>query len=190
MFMSRLPTFTFVVLVVLIVNASLIFGKAAPQLQMVMIGQGQGRYFLPAGQTTELKIEIVNVAPVDIYLIRGDALLDPNLKGSWAVIHSEDLGNFHLNYLESAVWNFELEMPSKIQAANATNALPQVVLVIQVTYLTSSGLQQAEQGSFVVNVPGATVVQPNPLTWVVVVAVVIVLAASILAYRASRKHQD
>ena len=116
-------------------------------------------------------------------------LLDPNLSGSWLVIHSEDLGNFHLNYLESAIWTFNLEMPGTIQAANATNGVPQVVLLIQVTYLTGGGLQQTQQKQFLLSVPGASVGQGNALTWVVTIAVVIVLVACVLAYRAYRKSQ-
>jgi hypothetical protein len=80
-------------------------------------------------------------------------------------------------------------MPGKIQAANATNGLPQVVLLIQVTYLTGGGLQKTQQKQFVLNVPGASAGQPNALTWVAAIALIIVLVACVLAYRAYRKNQ-
>jgi hypothetical protein len=188
--MVRQQTAPLALLVIFVlVNVSLVLGQSPPQLQIVMIGQGPGSYVVPAGQTSEVKLEILNTAPEDVYLIRGDVYLNPNLSGSWVEVHSESLGGFHLNFLESAIWTFNLEMPGKIQAANATNGLPQVVLLIQVTYLTGGGLQEAQQKQFVVSVPGASVSQPNALTWVAVVAVVIILVACVIAYRAYRKNQ-
>ena len=184
---------TIVVLVVLAIfvmlNASLVHGQAPPQLQIVMIGQGPGPYVVAAGQTGELKFEILNIAPQDVYLVQGDVFLDPNLNGSWVDIHSESLGGFHLNFLESAIWILNLEMPGKIQAANATNGIPQVVLLIQVTYLTGGGLQEIQQKQFLLNVPGASVGPSNALTWVAAIAVVVILVGCVLAYRAYRKSQ-
>jgi hypothetical protein len=188
--MVRQQTAPLVLLVIFVMlNASLVFGQGPPQLQIVMIGQGQGSYVVPAGQTSELRFEILNIAPEDVYLIHGDVYLDPNLNGSWVNVHSESLGGFHLNFLESAIWTLNLEMPGKIQAANATNGLPQVVLLIQVTYLTGGGLQEIQQKQFVISVPGASVGQPNALAWVAAIALVIVLVACVLAYRAYRKNQ-
>ena len=188
--MTRQQTVLLVVLVIFVMlNASLVLGQSPPQFQIVMIGQGQGSYVVPAGQTSELKFEILNIAPQDVYLIQGDVFLNPNLNGSWVDIHSESLGGFHLNFLESAIWTFNLEMPGKIQAANATNGLPQVVLLIQVTYLTGGGLQQTQQKQFLLSVPGANVGQANALTWVATIAVAIVLVGCVLAYRAYRKNQ-
>jgi len=186
--MSYRQTVLFVLVVVfLIVNASLVNGKSPTQLQIVMVGQGQGPFLVPAGQTTELKFEILNVASMDVYLIQGDVFLDPSLNGSLVDIHSESLGNFHLNYLQSAIWTINLEMPSKIQAVNSTNSYPLVVLVVQVTYSTAIGLEESQREQFALSVPGANVGHPNTLTWVATVAVVIVLVASVLAYRAYRK---
>ena len=190
MLMARQQTARLVLLsILMLVSVSLVFGQGSPQLQIVMVGQEPGSYVVPAGRSTELKLEILNIAPEDVFLIRGDVYLDPNLSGSWVIVHSESLGGFHLNFLQSAIWTFNLEMPSNIQAANATNGLPQVVLLIQVTYLTGGGLQKAQQKQFVVSVPGASVSQPNALTWVAVVAVVIVLVTCVIAYRAYRKTQ-
>ena len=187
--MTRQQTVPLVLLVIFVtLNASLVSGQSPLQLQIVMIGQGQGSYLVPAGQTSVLRFEILNIAPEDVYLIQGDVYLDPNLNGSWVNIHSESLGGFHLSFLESAIWTFKLEMPGKIQAANATNGLPQVVLLIQVTYLTGGGLQKTQQKQFVLNVPGASVGQPNALTWVAAIALIIVLVACVLAYRAYRKN--
>ena len=188
--MTRQQIAPLVVLVILVMlNASLVLGQSPPQFQITMIGQGQGPYVAPAGQTSEFKLEILNIAPQDVYLIQGDVFLDPNLNGTWVDFHSENLGDFHLNFLESAIWTFNLEMPGTIQAANSTNGVPQVVLLIQVTYLTGGGLQQIQQKQFLLSVPGASVGQGNALTWVVTIAVVIVLVACMLAYRAYRKSQ-
>jgi hypothetical protein len=173
----------------MMLNASLVFGQGQPQLQIAMVGLGSGPYLVPAGQISQLKFEILNIAPQDVYLIQGDVYLDPNLNGSRVNVHSESLGGFHLNFLESAIWTFNLEMPSQIQAANATNGVPQVVLFIQVTYVTGGGLQGTEQKQFLLNVPGASVAQPNALTWVAAIALVIVLVACVVAYRAYKKNQ-
>jgi len=173
----------------LILNASHVFASDTPRLQIAIVEQGSGGNVAPAGQTTTLKIEILNAEPGDIYLVQGTAYLDPNLNGSSVIIHSENLGRFQLRYLESALWTFNLDMPAKIQAKNETNGLPQVVLMIQVTYSTGTGLLQMQQEPFVLNVPGASVGQPNILSWAAVVAAATVLVAGVLAYQRYRKTQ-
>lgn len=163
------------------------------QLTLTLIGQTGTQYVTPAGQTSELKMEILNFADSDIYLLEGDAYLDPNLNGTWQLVHSESLGNFHLAYLQSAIWTFSLTMPSKIQAANATNGMPQVDLLIKISYLASAGSQRAEQDVFLLGVPGATVQGLSELFWLSIsVAIVLVVIVSIgTVYRLRkirRKH--
>jgi hypothetical protein len=117
--------------------------------------------------------------------VEGDAYLDPNLNGTWEIAHSEPLGNFHLTYLQSAIWTFGLAMPSKIQAANATNGVPQVDLLIKVTYSTSGGSQRVEQGAFTLDVPGATVHTQTNVIWLAIVGAVSVAAL----YGVSRRRR-
>lgn len=173
------------IVAVLIVNVSASFALAAPHFQLSMIGKGQGPYYAPAGQTTQLKIQILNRGPGDVYLIRGEVYLDPNLSGKWQLVHSESMGNFHLNYLRSAIWTFDLAMPPSIHAPNATNGVPQVVLLLQIKYSAANGLQQTEEGQFILSVAGAIVQQTNHAIWLIAVAVVAVVALvlCILAYR-------
>ena len=177
----------FVLLLLLFAASSLVYGRDPNQLEIVLIGQGQGPFLIPAGETTQLRFEILNGAPMDVYLVQGDVFLDPNLNGRWVNIHSESLGGFHLNYLQSAIWRLNLEMPAAIHATNSTNGYPLVVLLVQITYSTGIGLQEMQQEQYGVSVPGATVGQPYALAWVLVVAVVIVLVACVLAYGAYRK---
>jgi len=176
-----------VALLLLLASSSLVYGKDPNQLQIVLISQGQEPFLIPAGETTQLKFEILNAAPMDIYLLQGDVFLNPNLNGAWVNIHSESLGDFHLNYLQSAIWTINLEMPATIQAANSTNGYPLVILLVQITYSTGIGIQGMQQEQFGVSVPGATVGQPYALIWILVISVIVVLVASLLAYRAYKK---
>jgi len=162
--------------------------QTAPQLTLTLIGNGPGPYVIPAGQTTELKMEILNVAPSDVYLLEGDAYLDPGLTGSWDLVHSESMGNFHLGYLQSAIWTFDLAMPAKIQAANLTNGTPEVPFLIKITFLTSSNLQREEQGEFTLSVPGAAVQQQNSWIWFVIAGVIGVTCVGAVAYRLTRRR--
>jgi hypothetical protein len=159
------------------------FAETSQHLQLLMIGNGQGPYYAPAGQSSELKMEILNVARDDIYLTRGEVYLDPNLSGTSQLIHSEDLGNFHLSYLSSAVWTFDLTMPQNVQAQNATSGVPQVVVSIQIVYSTANGLQQTQQGQFALSVPGANVRQPDYSIWFVGMGMICVIALFIAARR-------
>jgi len=69
----------------------------------------------------------LNQGPGDVYLVRGEAYLDPNLSGNWQLVHSESTGNFHLNYLQSAIWTLNLAMPSNILAVNATGGVHRLI---------------------------------------------------------------
>lgn len=160
--------------------------QTAPQLTLTLIGNGAGPYLTPAGQITELKMEILNVAPSDVYLLEGDAYLDPGLTGSWELVHSEGMGNFHLGYLQSAIWTFDLAMPARIQAANLTNGTPEVSFLIKITFLTSSNLEREEQGEFALSVPGAAVQQQNSWIWLVVAGVIAVTCVGAVVYRFER----
>jgi len=173
----------------LLVRAPTVIGQATPQLDLTLIGQGQGQYVAPAGQITKLKIEILNVGPSDIYLSEGDAYLDPSLNGTWELAHSEGMGNFQLNYLQSAIWTFELAIPAKIQAANETNGIPQVALLVKITYLTARNVRLWEQGEFSLDVPGASVQQTNDFQWLVAASVVGVAAVVAVAYKLTLKKR-
>lgn len=161
-----------------------------PQLSLTLIGQDAGHYVVPAGQTTELKMEILNVAPSDVYLSEGNVYLDPGLNGNWELIHSESLGNFHLGYLQSAIWTFELAMPAMIQAANVTSGTPQVSLLIKITYLTATGIQQVEQNDFPLTVPGASVQQQNNSIWLATVGVIALIGIGGAAYVTLKKKRQ
>jgi hypothetical protein len=120
---------------------------------------------IPAGHTADLTIEVLNVGKSDVYLLKGEAYLDPNLNAVWQLVHSESMDNFHLGYLQSAIWTFGLAMPSKIQAANATNGVPQVDLLIKIVYLLAGEPQNVEQATFGLGVPGATLQGSYNLIW-------------------------
>jgi len=154
---------------------------SSQHLQLLMIGNGQGPYFAPAGKNSELKMEILNVARDDVYLARGEVYLDPSLGGTLQLIHSEDMGNFHLSHLQSAIWTFGLTMPTYVQAQNVTNGVPQVAISIQIVYSTANGLRQSEQGQFVLSVPGATLRQPDYSIWFVGVGAIAVILLFIVA---------
>jgi len=176
------------ILIIVLLVESVPHGSAQTtrQLSMALIGQGAGEYVTPAGQTTDLKMEILNAAPSDIYLLEGDAYLDPNLNGTWELIHSESLGDFHLGYLQSAIWTFGLAVPSKIQAANATNGLPQVELLIKITYMSVGGIQDVEQGAFTLSVPGATLPEQNDVIWLAFLGILVV-ASAVIVYSVKRR---
>ena len=163
--------------------------QAAPQLTLTLIGNGGAPYVTPAGQTTELKMEILNVAPSDVYLLRGDVYLDAKLSGSWELVHSEGMGNFHLGYLQSAIWTFDLAMPAKIQAENLTNGTPEVPLLIKIAFLTSSNLHRVEQGEFALSVPGAVVQQQIGWIWLVILGVIAVTCVGAVAYELARRRR-
>lgn len=178
------------VLAILTLSTSVGFAESASHLRFMMIGKGQGPYFAPPGQSSELKVEILNIARDDVYLARGEVYLDPSLGGALQLIHSEEMGNFHLGYLRSAIWTFDLTMPANVQAQNATNGVPQVVVSIQIVYSIANGLQQTEQAQFALSVPGATVRQPDYSIWFVGVGVIAVLALFIVAYRHVSKRNS
>jgi len=161
--------------------------QANPQLSLSLVGQS-GEYVTPAGRTTQLKMEILNIAPTDVYLHEGEAYFDPDLNGTWELSHSEALGNFHLGYLQSAIWTFNLTVPMVIQAVNATNGVPQVVLLIKITYLNISGSQGVEQGAFALGVPGATVAQQISVIWLVFAGTVLLVSITVV-YRAEKRRR-
>ena len=168
------------------------WSAAAPQhLQLLMVGNGRGPYFATVGQSSELKMEILNIASDDVYLVRGEVYLDPSLGGALQLIHSEDMGSFRLSYLRSAIWTFNLTMPSHVQAQNTTNGVPQVVVSIQIVYSTANGQQQTEQGQFVLSVPGATVRHPDYSIWfgVGLIAVLVLFIAAFHHISKMIKHK-
>jgi hypothetical protein len=150
-----------------------------------MIGNGTGPYYAAAGQVTQLKVEILNLGPNDIYLIRGETYLDPNLSGNWQLIHSEDTNNFHLSKLQSAIWTFDLRMPANIEAANSTDGVPQVILLIMIIYSTAQGERESASEQFSLSVPGATLKLMEYWIWFLLAGVSAAFA-SVLIYLVAR----
>lgn len=177
--MPRLLLFMLFV-VLLCSNSSAAFAQTDTVIQLTMIGNGAGPYYAPVGQTTQLKIQILNVGPNDVFLARGEAYLDPDLTGNWQLNHSEDLGNFHLAKLESAIWTFELQMLSHIQAQNITNGIPQVELLTKIVYSTE-GIQQSANAQFLLSVPGAESKQTDYSLYLIMAGLAIVALAVIIA---------
>jgi len=173
-------------------NSLVIFAATDTQLQLTMIGNGKGPYYAPVGQSTQLKIEIFNVGPNDVFLIQGDAYLDPEVNGNWQLAHSEDLGNFQLAKLESAVWTFDLRMPSHIQAQNLTNSVPQAELLAKITYSTTDGKQHSTTAQFLLSVPGAASKQTDYSIYLTILGMAIVAIAIIIVKRSRsiRKAQS
>lgn len=157
------------------------------QLSLTLIALNSPlQYITPAGQITTLAVEIMNYARFDVYLLRGEAYLDPNLNGTWQLIHSEDLGKFHLSFLQGAVWTFDLKVPVMIQATNTTNGTPQVNLLIKILYRTGGSPTQVE-GTFALGVPGAIVEQPSH-TILYTLAGVLVVICVVAAYVVAKRH--
>jgi len=170
-----------VLIIVLCVDRSAaVLAQTGAQLDLTMIGSGGGPYYAPAGQTTQLKLQILNIGQDDVLLIEGEAYLDPNLSGNWQLVHSEDMGNFHLARLESAIWTFELQMPSHIQALNITDGVPQVKLLTRIVYSTTQGKQQNAEGQFLLSVPGAEAQRTDYSLYLIILAFVVVALAVIL----------
>jgi hypothetical protein len=163
--------------------------QTSPQLSLTLVGQSSGQYVAPAGETTVLKMEILNAAPSAVYLLQGEAYLDPNLDGAWGQVHSEGMGNFHLGYLQSAIWTFDLPVPTKIQAANVTNGVPQVNLLIKIVYQSADGSQHVEQDAFPLGVPGATVHQQISAIWFMLAGVLGVVCIS-TAYGLRKRRRN
>jgi hypothetical protein len=174
----------------LCIKTSAVFAQPNAQLQLSMIGNGAGPYYAPAGQTTQLKIEILNLGPSDVFLVRGKAFLDPNLSNNWQLIRSEDTGNFHLAKLQSAIWTFDLQMPSNIQAQNITNGVPQVELLVQIVYSTTQGQQQSADGQFLLSVPGAGARQADYSIWFVFVGLAVVALAVVVFRKMSKSSSE
>jgi len=168
----------------LCINQS-VFAQTNAQLQLTMIGNGAGPYYAPAGQTTQLKIQMLNLGPGEVSLVRGDVFLDPNLSGNWQLIHSEDTGNFHLAKLESAIWTFDLKVPQQIQALKVTNGLPQVEMLVQIVYSTTQG-QQTTNGQFLLSVPGAETKHADYSIWFIFLGLAAIITAAVILRRKLR----
>jgi len=162
-----------------------VFAQSTSQLQLALIG---GPYLAPAGEITKLKLEILNVGQGDVYLIRGEAYLDRSLNGSWQLVHCESLDNFHLEYLQSAIWTFELPVPSNIQAPNATRGIPQVDLMLSVIYANAQQRQSITNRHFALSVPGAVVKQAENWNWVIPLVAIVLLALGALTYWLRRRR--
>jgi hypothetical protein len=144
----------------------------------------------PAGQTTTLQMEILNSERADVYLLQGRVYLDPNLNGTWQLIHSEELGSFHLGFLQSAIWTFDLLVPTNVQAANATNGTPQVGMLIKIIYQCAGASQRVEEETFTLGVPGAIVQKPFDMILYTVAGLLIVvcIASAYVVTKRRRKR--
>ena len=186
--LSRYPHLLLISIFLLSLSLQAVFAQSSSQLQITLIGSGTGQYYAPAGEDSSLMVEILNHGPGDVYLIRGEAYLDPNLSGNWQLVHSESTDNFHLNYLQSAIWTFNLTMPSNILAVNETAGIPQVDLQLHIVYANSQGQQGTSIAEFSLNTPGAIMQQPNYSNWLILIAVVaIVFFSGVVYYRKVRK---
>ena len=165
-------------------------GQAATQLSLTLVGgQNMAQYVTPAGQTTTLQMQILNSEQSDVYLLQGRAYLDPNLSGTWQLIHSEELGSFHLGFLQSAIWTFDLPVPANIQAANATNGTPQVSLLIKIIYQCAGASQCVVQEIFTLGVPGAVVQKPYDMILYTVAGLLIVVCIA-SAYVITKRRRN
>jgi len=176
-------------IVLLSLSVQTVFAQSSSKLQITLIGSSTGQYYAPVGQNSSLMVEILNQGPGDVYLVRGEAYLDPTLSGNWQLVHSESTGNFHLKYLQSAIWTFNLPMPSNILAANATGGVPQVDLQLHILYANSQGQQGTGIAEFSLDAPGAILQQQtNYSNWFILIAVLaIVVVSGVAYYRKSRK---
>ena len=179
-----------VVFAILFASLPAIPAQTSSQLEVRLIGNGAGPYYAAAGQVTQLKVEILILGPDDVYLIRGEAYLDPNLTGNWQLTHSENTDNFHLSKLQSAIWTFDLPMPANIEAANSTGGIPQVVLLVQIIYSTSQGQQETASTRFILSVPGAAVRHPEYLILLVLVGISAALFGALLISRIMRRSKS
>lgn len=187
----RYPRLLLISIFLLTFSAQAVFAQSSSQLQITLIGSNTGQYYAPAGQNSSLMVEILNRGPGDIYLVSGEAYLDPNLSGNWQLVHSENTGDFHLNYLQSAIWTFNLAVPSNILAANVTGGVPQVDLQLHIVYANSQGQQGTAIAEFSLNTPGAIMQQTNYLSWLILIAVVsIVFVSAVVYYRKVRKPRS
>ena len=163
------------IIVMLATSMPQLVAQTNPQLSLALVGQTAEQDLAPAGQTTTLKLEILNAGRTDLYLLQGEAYLDPDLSGSWELVRTEMLGSFHLGFLQSAIWTFDLTVPAKIQAANVTDGAPQVNLLIKIIYHPVGGGKIEEQGVFPLRVPGATVQQQYDVIWYPLAGILIVV---------------
>ena len=169
-------------------NSQGAFVQANQDVQLWLIGPRP--YQAPAGEITQFKMEIMNEGRGDVYLIRGEIYIDQDLSNNWRLIQSESLSNFQLSYLTSAIWTFDLSMPSKILAPNATNGVPQIDLLIRVIYANAQEQQVMSNGHFALGVPGASVRQADNSIWFILVGVIVLLTISILTYwKRSNQHR-
>jgi hypothetical protein len=162
-----------------------VFAQSTSQLQLALIG---GPYLAPAGEIARLKLEVLNVGENDVYLVRGEAYLDRSLSGSWQLIYSEPLDNFHLAYLQSAFWTFDLSIPADIHASNATRGIPQVDLRISVIFANAQQQQYIANGHFALSVPGAMMKQADNWNCLIPLVAIVLLALGALTYRVRRKR--
>jgi len=184
----RYPRLVLISIFLVSLSVQAVFAQPSSQLQITLIGSNTGQYYAPAGQNSSLMVEILNRGSGDVYLVRGEAYLDPSLNGNWQLVHSESTDNFHLNYLQSAIWTFNLTMPPNILAVNATGGVPQVNLQLHIVYANSQGQQGTAIAEFILNTPGAIIQQTNYSNWLILIAVTaIVFVSGVAYYRKVRK---
>jgi uncharacterized integral membrane protein len=167
--MVRYRLIILVLVTLLAVSNSQSFAQTSPNLQLALIGPGP--YQVPTGQATELKVEIMNEGPGGVNLVRGEVYLDQDLGNNNWLLHSDTLDNFHLDYLQSAIWTFELAMPATVEALNMTDGVPRVNLLIRVMYSGSQNQELMSNANFALGAPGAIMKQADS-TWFILVGLV------------------
>jgi len=177
--MARYRLIILILVTILAVSNSQSFAQTSPNLQLALIGRGP--YQVPTGQATELKVEILNEGPGGVNLVRGEVYLDQDLGSNHQLLHSETLDNFHLNYLESAIWTFKLAMPANVQALNMTDGIPQVNLLIRVMYSSSQNQELMSNTNFALGAPGAIVKQADS-GWFILAGVFVLIIVVALAF--------
>ena len=175
-------------ILLLAVSTVRVAAQTNQQLSLTLVGQFTGQYVAPAGESTSLKMEVLNSMRPEIYLLQGEAYLDPDLSGTWELVHSEDLGQFQLGFLQSAIWTFDLVIPAQIEAANVTGNMPQINLLVKIIYQIVGGAQSSEQKSFVLEVPGANVPMHYNLIWYVSPGVLVLVCIGI-AYAVIKRRR-
>jgi len=165
------------VLIFLTLSSTTVFAQPSQRFEFSFIGSGHAL----AGTASEMKLEILNGGPGDVKLERGEIYLDADLTNDWRLIYSESLGDFHLDYLQSAIWTFKLPMPSSVQASNVTSGTPQVDLVVQIVFRDARNLPLTSNDHLSLGVPGAILKQAGNSGWIIfVTTTLIVIAVCIL----------
>lgn len=140
-----------------------------PQVQLSLMWEGERpshngvKYDAVAGSSNRMNVEILNLGPGSVILDTMQAYLDTNLDGVWELL-AEEATNYPLKERESAIWKFDLPIPSNVKAPYWWNAtavgIGDTTLAIQCEYrATADGQKYTERGEFDFVILGAQVQQ-------------------------------